>query len=118
MQIQLVSFSSAESDTIVVRQFIKGTNFQTLKDTVLLDGTNSLYVDRGIDTLEVDGGDSTSIITSKYDYEIYIPSVKRLVKINDLTEDRRESYRGCYNLIKSYFMDGRLYNSPQLFIVK
>ena len=48
---QIVSFSPAESDTVIVRRFIKGRNFQTLNDSALIDRGNLSYTQRGADTV-------------------------------------------------------------------
>ena len=116
---QIVSFSPAESDTVIVRRFIKGTNFQTLNDSALIDSTNSSYTQRGVDTLELGAVDTTGHIASGFDYEIYIPAVNKLTKITDVTEQYEEGPCGrCTDFIKSYIKDGQAYTSHFLYITK
>jgi len=116
---QVVSFSPAESDTVIVRRFTKGTNFQTLNDSALIDRANSNYTLRGADTLELGARDTTGHITSGFDYEIYIPAVNKLTKITKVTEEYEEGRCGrCSDFIKSYIKDGQAYTSHFLYITK
>ena len=117
--IQLVSFLNSEIDTIIVRRFIKETNFQTLQDSVLLDNSNCSYIVRGTDTLELATSNLIGRITSSFDYEVYIPSVNSLIKISDITEQLTEGNCGrCSNYFTMFLMDGQIYHSSQLFIKK
>jgi hypothetical protein len=119
MPINLVSFSAAEIDTIIVRQFEKGTNFQTLKDTLLAGSTNFYNIKIGVDTTQLATGGSFGHITSTYNYEIYIPSLNSLSKISDVKQEMKEGSCGrCINFVTSYTKDGQTYKESHLFIKK
>lgn len=116
--IQIISFSKDETDTIIVRRYTKGTNYQTLQDSVLIDSSNCNYIYVG-DTLQLATSSLIGHITSNFDFEIFIPSVKRLIKISDITEQQSEGLCGrCVNLITKYLMDDKTYYSAQIFIKK
>src|SRR3954454_9810045 len=50
MRIALVSFTPEQADTIVLRRFLKGSNFATAHDTLLIDSSLMKYRNRN-DTL-------------------------------------------------------------------
>ena len=109
----LVSFSEAETDTVVVRRFSKATNFTTLKDTFLLTSATANFQRMSDTTLLLQNIDQYNIITSIYDYEIFIPKANRLFKISDVVEQIQTESAGlgkvkCINPITSYKISGQL----------
>ncbi|MEO8860731.1 MAG: hypothetical protein ABI358_04875 [Ginsengibacter sp.] len=109
----LVSFSEAETDTVVVRRFSKATNFTTLKDTFLLTSANANFQRMNDTTLLLQNIDQYNIITSPYDYEIFIPKANRLFKISEVVEKIQSVSGGldkivCINPIISYKINGQL----------
>ncbi len=109
----LVSFSQAETDTVVVRRFSKATNFTTLKDTFLLTSANANFQRMNDTTLLLQNIDQYNIITSIYDYEIFIPKANKLFKISDVVEKIQTTNAGlgkvgCINPITSYKINGQL----------
>ncbi len=116
----LVSFSQAETDTVVVRRFSKATNFTTLKDTFLLTSANSNFQRMNDTTLLLQSIDQNNIITSIYDYEIFIPKANRLFKISDVIEKIQTATSGvnkvgCINPITSYKINGQLITPTSYF---
>jgi hypothetical protein len=85
--IGLINFNEIESDTIILRRFAQGSNFQTLIDSVLLDSNNS-RIDRTVaDTVVYNYYLSNSFtINSGYDYEIYVPATNTLAKVDNFFE--------------------------------
>ena len=109
----LVSFSEAETDTVIVRRFSKATNFTRLKDTFLLASANANFQRMSDTTLLLQSIDQNNIITSLYDYEIFIQKANRLFKISDVVEKMQTVSGGldkvaCINPIISYRIDGQL----------
>ena len=103
---QLISFQKNEIDTVIIRRFIKGTGFQSLKDTLIADSTNTFYEKTGGDTVQI-VTDPKGHVVSDFDFEIYIPSVNRLTKISAITEQFNEGLCGhCVNFIQSYSING------------
>jgi hypothetical protein len=108
-----VSFSEAETDTVVVRRFSKASNFTTLKDTFLLASANAHFQRMNDTTLLLQMIDQYNIITSTYDYEIFLPKANRLFKISDVVEKIQTVSAGldkvaCINPIVSYKINGQL----------
>jgi len=113
----LVSFQPGETDTIIVRKFIKMSNFISLLDTFSLNQFNSSFNTTN-DTLDIRYSFGTDNgLLSKYDYEIYLPGINKLYKISEINEEFRSINQGlsckkigCINSIKSYRMNGELIN--------
>lgn len=109
----LVAFSADETDTVIVRRFSTGSNFTALKDTFLFNSTNANFQRMSDTTLVLANIDQRQIITSAYDYEIFIPKANRLFKISDIVEKIQTVSQGldkvlCVNPITSYKIDGQL----------
>ena len=119
--IALLSFTPAESDTIIVRRFNKGNNFLNLKDTIIIDKSNTNFQQNGDTILVLGGGfNGNSIITSDYDFEIYLPPLNKTYTISEITEPqqyRKNSTRKdyCINAITSYKLNGQLVNAGNSF---
>lgn len=113
--ISFIGFQNNETDTVIVRRYLKSTNFTSLVDSSLVYATNSSY-QRSTDTLEIFhffGTDDGFL--SKYDYEVYLPKNLRLFRINDIAEEFRSIKKGlssnkvgCINFIRSYRLNGGL----------
>jgi hypothetical protein len=119
----LISYSQSDMDTIVFRRYITGTNFQQQVDSVFIKEI------RILEPYPI--GDSTYLFIRKnllfnlhsgYDYEIYIPSTRRLVRVTEIVESPRvQKKRGfitspCYSPIISFKRDGVLQNGKYLYI--
>ncbi len=117
--IQMVSFLKSEIDTIIVKRFTKGTNFQILQDSVLVDNSNCYYIQRGFDTIELATKSLIGHIKSNFDYEIDIPSLNRVSKISDIVEIQIEGSCGkCSNSIVKFVMKDQTYYNDRIFIEK
>ena len=111
----LVSFQPSETNIIIVRKFTKMSNYTSLLDTFSLNQSNSSYRNTN-DTLEVHYSFGTDNgLLSKYDYEIYLPSINKLYQISEISEEFRSINQGlscnklgCLNSFKSYKMNGEL----------
>ncbi len=115
--LRFISFSNAQTDSIVIRKFSNNSAFDTLVDSVILTTSNSSY-QKSTDTLAIinnaTGGDYPLDIN--YDYEVYLPNANQLFKISNITQQqtyfRAVPYykRGCANPIKSYLLNGQITN--------
>ncbi len=109
----LVSFSAAESDTVVLRRFVKATNFASLKDTFILSAATGNFQMSNDTLLILQYVDQYNAVVSTYDYEVSLPKANRVFKISDVME-RITSINGglgklaCINPIISYKVDGQL----------
>ncbi|MBC7934193.1 MAG: hypothetical protein H7Y86_02370 [Rhizobacter sp.] len=116
IKLGFVSFSDTVTDSFILRQFKKSTNFKTPVDTILITRTNGSYK-KSNDSLQVEysfnlkhGYTSSNYgLTSEYDYEVYLPTINFTFQISDIVEEYKSQNKGltsdtstCANVIKSY----------------
>ena len=116
IKLGFVSFSDTVTNSFILRQFKKSTNFKTLVDTILITKTNGSYKKIN-DSLQVEysfnlkhGYTSSEYgLTSEYDYEVYLPRINFTFQISDIIEEYKSQNKGltsdtstCENFIKSY----------------
>ncbi|MEO8821772.1 MAG: hypothetical protein ABI267_07765, partial [Ginsengibacter sp.] len=104
----LVNFTDAQTDSIILRRFIKPGNYSTLKDSFVISRSGNANFNRRHDTLLVlyslaNEGASFGSINSDYDYEIYLPAVNRLYKLSNVEQKIQHEIGGgkryCINPI-------------------
>lgn len=118
------AFSQQDLDTIIMRRYVKGSNFAQLKDTALFNTLNYQAITAS-DTIQfaLPAGMQVSqdsinltLLTPDYDYGIYIPALNRLIQISKIIEEKTEGNAGgvfaqdpqpCYNPIQSYIYNGQ-----------
>ena len=113
-QFALIGFPASETDTVVVRKYVKASAFSSLVDTFLLNSQNSSYY-LSNDTLEISSSYGTGHgLTSDFDYEITLPKAGKTYQLTKITEEIRSIRTGlsmkkvgCINLIKSYELNGQ-----------
>jgi hypothetical protein len=111
----LIGFSDTEADTIVLRRFEKN-NSSTPIDTFAFD---QIGFNRSNDTLEIASIPGNFSLRPEYNYEIYFPEGGRLIRVTDITEEKRSSNKGlfncnkeqCLNGITGYTVDGQFSNA-------
>jgi len=121
IKLGFVSFSDTATNSFIIRQFKKATNFKTLVDTILITKTNGSYI-KSNDSLQVEYSfntkdgytDSKHGLTSKYDYEVYLPVLNRTFQISDIDEEFKMQKKGftsdnsrCDNFINAYRVNGQ-----------
>ena len=86
--IKLTSFTSAELDTVILSRFIKGSNFSSLVDQVILDSNTTTITHYTWDSLSYfyNGTQTLIPITHGYDFEIFVPATNTLAKIDNINE--------------------------------
>lgn len=111
--IGLVNFTGAESDTIILRRFTKGTALAALQDSMMITQSNA-NLQRQHDTLLVlSSYDGNQMIRSGYDFEIFLPGANCVYKLSDITQDIHYGNKAgekiyCINPITSYKLNGEL----------
>ena len=113
LRMAFVSFSKAETDTFIVKRFIKGTNLTQLLDSAVVDTALIKFTSRG-DTLFPAELHSETLLNSLYDYQVRIPDGNRVFNITDITEEEKKGRAGflspardaCYNPITAYTLNG------------
>jgi hypothetical protein len=117
--LNFVSFSDTQTESIILRKYSKGSDFNSLVDSTEWTKTNSTYEKSG-DTLRIlnlMGGDYALDID--FDYEVYMPFANKLFKINNIVIEQSEMNAGlkyfdrnyCLNPIKSYTLNGQVINT-------
>jgi hypothetical protein len=117
--ITLVNFSDAESDTIILLRFDKGSNLTRLHDSLVITSLNSNFV-RQHDTVMVlhPINEDFGSITSDYDYKVYFPGINLSYKITSIIEEIHYGSKVgqkvyCLNPITSYSLNGQLINGEK-----
>jgi hypothetical protein len=114
--IGLISFTDAESDTIIFRRFSKGTNFAALRDTFILARVNGNFQRNNDTVLILHSIDGNRSITSDFDYEVFLPKVSILYRLKEIKEEL-ESGRGkgpyCINPITAYRLNGEFFSGDR-----
>ena len=82
----LVGFSDLESDSIIIRRFVKNSNFSSQLDTAILF---PIRFRRVHDTLELVAFTGEAVLKSEYDYQLFFPRIPKLVSISKLEEEQR-----------------------------
>lgn len=115
--IALIGFNEAESDTVIVKRFVKATGFTDLHDSILLTKSgNYFYLMH--DTLRISYSDNSGygIVTSYFDYKVFLPATGRIFSITEVTEDVKYGRNNgqkvyCINPLTSYKIDGQQVSS-------
>ena len=121
IKLGFVSFSDTVTNSFILRQFKKSTNFQTLVDIILITQTNGSYK-KSNDSLQIEYSFNTKHgytsskhgLTSEFDYEVYLPTIDKTFQISDIDEEYKMQKKGfasdnssCDNYIKSYSVNGQ-----------
>jgi hypothetical protein len=118
IQFGLIGFSDAESDTIILHRFSKGTT--TAVDSFSLNKQVLQFYRQG-DTLQFSSFSSNYLLTSNYDYQFYFPALARTILLSNLYEDQSSQTKTafnctkelCVNRITRYQLDTVEYNIPE-----
>jgi hypothetical protein len=93
----LKGFTQAEADTILVRRFFRGSNFNNLADSFLL--TPGYRIQQ--DTLEITSlSIPDSYMNAAYDYQLVFPGIPKTIRLTEITEVNREIKHSVFNNVK------------------
>ena len=111
----LIAFSNSESDTIILKRFIKSTNFSTEKDSIFIDTLNTQFLKYSDTTIVYyHSPEGLQLLSDEYDYEIYFPKLNNFYRLTDITYTYQYQPSGekisCYGKLDSYKIDGQLKN--------
>ena len=111
-----IGFGPADIDTIVLRAYKRGDNFQHVTDTFVITNHYSAIYTTSHDTtiVDINPSDPNNIINANFDWQIYIPAKHRTVSISNIMTDATQGRRGCSNPIISFIQDGQTI-APQRF---
>jgi len=115
LRLGMISFSSTEIDTLITRKFSKGSNFSKQIDTTIFDQNNVMFTAQN-DTFQMGSWKGDILLSSKYDYQVFIPAINRTISVTEITEPQLEGdCRGkvaCGNIITSVKLNGALAPMP------
>lgn len=93
----LKGFTQAEADTILVRRFFRGSNFNNLTDSFLL--TPGYRVQQ--DTLEITSlSVPDSYMNAAYDYQLVFPGIPKTIRLTEIIEENREIKHSVFSNVK------------------
>ncbi|MGZ3778356.1 MAG: hypothetical protein ACXVIY_06975 [Mucilaginibacter sp.] len=104
-----IGFAPADIDTIVLRAYTRGDNFQHLVDTVVIVNQNAIIYTTSHDTTIVDANSSNPnhFVNPNFDWKIYIPAKNKTISISNIMSDATKGPgRTCLNPILSFVQDG------------
>lgn len=107
-----IKFQQSETDTVIIRRYIKGSGFTSLHDTGIINTINSNYYLYG-DTMSITIYIDSLKLRSNYDYELLLPGANKLNRIHDIQEEPTEyecmgrNLHGCNNIISTLKLDGQ-----------
>ena len=117
--LNFVSFTDAETDSIVLRKYVKDNGFNSLIDSVIISKNNSIY-QKSNDTLHI----LTSMqgeynLDIHYDYEVYMPYTNKLFRISNIVVEQTEMNGDltyfdkniCLDPMRSYTLNGQTINT-------
>ena len=81
--LSFISFPQSTLDTIILRKFPKGANFQNQIDTSIYSSNNSFYNFRG-DTSDLSLRNAQNILKFEFDWQIFLPAINRTILITDI----------------------------------
>src|SRR5688572_1498776 len=73
LRLAFVSFTEAETDTIIIKKYVKGTQLNQQIDTAIVDTSLIKYTSRG-DTLFPAELHVQTLLMQLYDYQVVIPA--------------------------------------------
>ena len=102
-----VAFDQTETDTIILRRYVKNSNYGRLVDTAVLTGQNAGFTFHQ-DTLSIRSDAEALTLRSFYDFVLYLPALNRSDSLQHIEEarDKVEGSHGlecnCINRVLSY----------------
>jgi hypothetical protein len=110
LNLNYVSFTPAETDTVILRRYDRNSNFNQLLDTFVLT-TQTADFNYNKDTLSIHAKDEASRLRSFYNYVLYLPSLNRSDSLSGINElyDREKGNSNlectCTNRILSFYQN-------------
>lgn len=111
-----VSFANNEADSIVIRRFIKNSNYLQPRDTMLAD-PGSVGFHRNGDTLVPAYFKPEILLSAVFDYELYFPATGSLFRIDNINTEHHTMHCGglfsmdktfCVNSLLSFRLNGQV----------
>jgi hypothetical protein len=111
IRLNFVGFTAQEASPIIVRRFAKANNFASKIDSTIIN----FGFRQQNDTLSPSSGIPFNLITSDYDYEVFMPIANKTFQITEIIEPQsrikksifKNTKEACGNLIISYNVNNR-----------
>ena len=105
INLNFIGFSPNSLNNLVIRKFIKNSNFQNKIDSILVMPPNILTNNLG-DTSMLALGNSGNYPTSEFDYQIFLPAINRTILLTDI--QKRDRTSSCGALETDCFCDDEI----------
>ena len=109
LRLAMISFDSADIDTLILRKFAKGSGFSHMIDTVQWDRSKVVFSVRN-DTFQMGAFVGGILPQSKFDYQVFLPAPNRTFSITEINESQSEGNCNgkvmCVNSIVSCKLEG------------
>lgn len=109
LRLAMISFTTTDIDTIIKRKFVKESNFTNQVDSVIIDRNNAIF-EAQTDTLQMVSWKGDIALTSKYDYQLFIPSINKTITVSNINEPQTDGNCDhkvqCVNRIVSVKLNG------------
>ncbi|MBS1497430.1 MAG: hypothetical protein JSU03_08385 [Bacteroidetes bacterium] len=118
--ISCIGFSTAETDSIVLKKFTKNSGFVSPLDSAVITPANTRYKFLG-DTLKFVAFSGDIVLDCDYDYEVYFPKMYKKYQLNNITEEQRTQQRNifggtkeaCLNTLSYYNINGQVVDASK-----
>lgn len=107
--ISFISFPPNTLNSIVIRKFDKGSNFQNLIDTLQVTTTNGSIINRG-DTSDLSLGNPNNYPQPGFDWQIFIPAINRTVSITEINKRDKTSKCAVMQMPVNCFCNNEILN--------
>lgn len=112
VMVNFISFTEQEIRPFSIKKYVKGSNFTSFIDSLLVTDTVTRY-GRSNDSLIWQSSIGSARMPSDYDYIVYIPAVNSTYRITELYEPQREGKKStkkimCVNAVVSCRINGVL----------
>jgi len=111
LKLAFVNFDSADINTILVRRYQPDNTFQNPIDTILITRNNGRYMFTLVSDTTIifrNSSDDSLQIVSGYDWEFYLPTANKTIRISDVLIKPGKGEHGCRNPITSFNQDSNI----------
>jgi hypothetical protein len=85
-----VGFAQADLDSIFLRKFQAGNNFQNLVEEYVVTGNNRAQYIISNDTTTIILTDGVNDIRAGYDWQVFIPATNKTVRITEINSEKNK----------------------------
>lgn len=102
--INFVSYTPMEVKTYTIKKYLKGSNFNSFIDSLVLDSSKISYKLSNDSLLAFSSTGSVRLL-SDFDYKITITLLARTYEITELYEEQQQAKKGFLSFTKEYCLN-------------